>query len=151
MRGFVMDGEYDETGEETLKSTIRREMVSKLASEWNEYHQKIEQKSWVSDDERHDEADYLAEQAQDLAYDAECEAEEKNPNITKEELSAIRQKAIDDFYEEVNKKARIDHDRIEVIEELLSDLGTRMMRPYEHWNEDERYMEYMETRYDNEY
>lgn len=37
----------------------------------------------------------------------------------------------------------------EVVEELLSELGARMARPYEHWNEDERYMEYMESRYDN--
>jgi hypothetical protein len=30
------------------------------------------------------------------------------------------------------------------IETLLAHYGVRMMRPYEHWNEDERYMEYME-------
>ena len=33
---------------------------------------------------------------------------------------------------------------IELIEDKLAALGARMMRPYEHWNEDERYMEYME-------
>lgn len=26
----------------------------------------------------------------------------------------------------------------------MQKLGARLMRPYEHWNEDERYMEYME-------
>jgi hypothetical protein len=31
-----------------------------------------------------------------------------------------------------------------VIERHLHELGARMMRPYEHWNEDERYMQYME-------
>lgn len=36
---------------------------------------------------------------------------------------------------------------IELIEDKLERLGARMMRPYEHWNEDERYMEYMENRY----
>lgn len=34
--------------------------------------------------------------------------------------------------------------RIRVIENMLTEYGARMMRPYEHWNEDERYMEYME-------
>lgn len=29
-------------------------------------------------------------------------------------------------------------------EEGLAELGARMMRPYEHWNEDEAYMRYME-------
>lgn len=33
---------------------------------------------------------------------------------------------------------------VELVEEKLAALGARMMRPYEHWNEDERYMEYME-------
>lgn len=32
----------------------------------------------------------------------------------------------------------------ESVEEELAKLGARMMRPYEHWNEDEAYMEYME-------
>ena len=33
---------------------------------------------------------------------------------------------------------------IELIEDKLGKIGARMMRPYEHWNEDERYMEYSE-------
>ena len=33
---------------------------------------------------------------------------------------------------------------IELVEDKLEKLGARMMRPYEHWNEDERYMEYMD-------
>jgi len=40
---------------------------------------------------------------------------------------------------------------IELCEEKLARIGARMMRPYEHWNEDERLMEYMETRYDHSY
>lgn len=37
--------------------------------------------------------------------------------------------------------------KLQVIEETLESLGARLMRPYEHHNEDERYMEYMENRY----
>jgi hypothetical protein len=33
---------------------------------------------------------------------------------------------------------------LESIEEMLSDRGARMARPYEHWNEEERFMEYSE-------
>jgi hypothetical protein len=36
---------------------------------------------------------------------------------------------------------------IELCEDKLESVGARMMRPYEHWNEDERYMEYQENRY----
>ena len=35
------------------------------------------------------------------------------------------------------------------IEATMLELGARMMRPYEHWNEDERYMEWAENRYDD--
>ena len=47
--------------------------------------------------------------------------------------------------EDPNEK---DCAKLEVIEETLAALGARMMRPYEHHNENERYMEYMENRYD---
>lgn len=44
---------------------------------------------------------------------------------------------------------RAEHDlEIELIEDKLQAIGARMMRPYEHWNEDEQYMQYMENRYD---
>jgi hypothetical protein len=33
---------------------------------------------------------------------------------------------------------------LELIEDKLAALGARMMRPYEHWNEDERLVEYLE-------
>lgn len=35
---------------------------------------------------------------------------------------------------------------IELVEDKLAAIGARMQRPYEHWNEDERYMEYMENK-----
>ena len=38
--------------------------------------------------------------------------------------------------------------KLDIIESLLASHGARVMRPYEHWNEEERYMEYMENRYD---
>lgn len=44
-------------------------------------------------------------------------------------------------------RAQRDADRnleIELIEDKLAAIGARMMRPYEHWNEDERLMEYLE-------
>lgn len=51
---------------------------------------------------------------------------------------------------EMNKRqAALQAEReleIELIEDKLSAIGARMMRPYEHWNEDERYVEYMENR-----
>ena len=114
MREFVIENEdEDDNGELTLKAEMRREMIGKLAQEWNKYNTLIERMRWI-DEDREDED------------------------------------SKDEYYVEVNKRACLNHERMVVIEELLSELGARMMRPYEHWNEDERYMEYMETRYDND-
>jgi hypothetical protein len=58
-----------------------------------------------------------------------------------------------DGYDKSGERARDarDADRaleieleMELIENKLHAMGARMMRPYEHWNEDERLMEYLE-------
>lgn len=153
MRGFVFEDdvqEYDENDELNLKSQIRQEMVQKLAAEWNDLNRKIEERSWRSRDDRCEEDDYHSEMADENAYMALSEAEESNPNLTPEEKEKIKQQATDAYYAEVKKKENEICLRRDVVEELLRDLGARMMRPYEHWNEDEKYMEYMENRYSDE-
>lgn len=51
-------------------------------------------------------------------------------------------------YEYWQEQKRIENAGVvacmEYIENRLKELGARMMRPYEHWNEDEAYMAYME-------
>ena len=49
------------------------------------------------------------------------------------------------------EKLKVESERrleVEIVEEKLARLGARMARPYEHWNEDERLMEYMERERD---
>ena len=153
MRAYVIenDSHYDDLNSDdavvALKAKIREEMISKLAEEWNQINRRLEQDSWCS----HEEQDYLAEMCQESVYEAVEEAKDKNPGITKDELREVRQNAEDKFYEEIHKKDQEIYTRKQVIEDLLSELGARMARPYEHWNEMESYMEYEESRYDNEY
>lgn len=45
-------------------------------------------------------------------------------------------------------QAEMDQAQLDAIASKLYELGARMMRPYEHWNEDERMIEYMENRGD---
>jgi hypothetical protein len=60
----------------------------------------------------------------------------------------------DDEEEEQEAMVRASHVamnqklEIEIVERMLAEIGARMMRPYEHWNEDERLMEYMERERD---
>jgi hypothetical protein len=155
MRAYVIenDSHYDQLNSDdgmvALKAKIREEMIGKLAAEWNTINRRIED-SWRSQEELCADQYYLAEMCQEQMYEAVEEAKEANPNITKEELRDIRQAAEDSFYEEISRKDQEIYTRKQVIEELLSELGARMARPYEHWNEMESYMEYEENRYDNQ-
>jgi len=157
MRAHVIenDSHYDELNSDdpilAMKAKIREEMIGKLATEWNTINRRIEESSWRSHEDRYEEQDYLAEMCQEQVYEAVEEAKDKNPGITKDELRDIRQAAEDKFYEEIQKKDQEIYLRRDVIEELLAELGARMARPYEHWNEMESYMEYQESKYDNEY
>jgi hypothetical protein len=157
MRSYVIenDSHYSDLhGDDpilAMKAKIREEMIGKLCAEWNTINRRIEESSWRSRGDMYEEQDYLAEMCQEQVYEAVEEAKDKNPGITKEELQDIRQAAEDKFYEEIQKKDQEIYLRRDVIEELLAELGARMARPYEHWNEMESYMEYQESKYDNEY
>jgi len=146
MRGWTLYREFD--NEPDLKKKIREEMINKLASEWNDTNRKMEARQFRSQEDLDEEQVYIHEQLMDRAYDAESAALEKG--ATEEEAKKIREDAYQAAEKELADKDSEDSARMNVIEELLHDLGARMMRPYEHWNEDERYMEYMETRYDND-
>lgn len=82
-----------------------------------------------------------------------------NLHDTEERQRFARQADIEDGYDdhefedEAQEKAHSalqrlraeQHDaQLAFIGEQMHALGARMMRPYEHWNEDERYMQYME-------
>ncbi|NBR24559.1 MAG: hypothetical protein EBU08_12470 [Micrococcales bacterium] len=155
MRAYVIenDSHYDQLNSDdgmvALKAKIREEMIGKLAAEWNTINRRIED-SWRSQEELCADQYYLAEMCQEQVYEAVEEAKDKNPGITKDELREVRQAAEDKFYEEIHKKDQEIYTRKQVIEDLLSELGARMARPYEHWNEMESYMEYQENRYDNQ-
>ena len=148
MRGFVIENEIEESD---LKSKIRQEMIEKLAAEWNAENRKAEKYQFRCDEEIDEEADYLACMAENVIDSAVGKALHENPNLSKEEIQAISDKAVEDYNREYYEKANEALTRMDVIEELLGELGARMMRPYEHWNEDERYMEYMENRYSDDY
>jgi hypothetical protein len=170
MRDFVIeddnlltdDDSYDESDdndadnksakseEEQAVNEVKLGMIKKLSIEWNELHTLIEQRSFRSRDDRGDEADYHGEMADDHAYDKISQLEEKNKKeFTDSEKKELMYKFREEYFAVQAKVDREPYVKLEVIEGLLSSLGARMARPYEHWNEDEKYMEYMETRYDS--
>ena len=156
MRSFVLeddscfdeDGENEESEINQMKAKIRLEMIEKLAREWNEAHTRMEQRSFRCREDRDEEADYHADQAADRADAAFCEAEAKG--LSEYDCKLAAETAMNAYYDEVKRKESELSLRLTVIEEMLGELGARMARPYEHWNEDEKYMEYMENRYEED-
>lgn len=175
-RDFVVENEEESDNEdsenprEAMRAKIKREMIEKLACEWNILHNRMEQKSFDSE-AREAEDEYLGDCCDNYAHDKIAELLEKGEagfsveqngdfftnarrhEVPEEIRTAIRllySKFEEEFW--ANHKQKIDEDamRLSVVEELLGQFGARMKRPYEHWNEEEKYMEYMETRYDND-
>lgn len=157
-RGYVFMDEDECQSEDSLdahaqmRKQIRNEMIAKLAAEWNVIHNKIERQSYLFEehsDYTREYEDYHAEQVEETGEESYSEV--INNGGTEEEAKEARTKAKEDYWDQVRAKENEDYLRLQVIEEMLSELGVRMMRPYEHWNEEEAYMEYMENRYSYDY
>jgi len=149
MRGvFISSIERDENGDLSLKGKIREEMINKLAEEWNTLNAKLERESFRSQEDLDAEADYFAEMAEDFADTEIDKAIKVYPNLTKSEINDFRNQLIKSYMNKMGDRINEMALRMEVIEQLLSELGARMLRPYEHWNEEEKNIEYLESRYD---
>jgi len=143
-RGFEVE---PREGEDPRKQQIREEMIRKLAGEWNQVEEEREQRSFRSREDREADMEMLWERLED-------EAREQVDAMSPEQIEALggERQAVLKIQQDLGKKhqgelrERDEELRLrrEVIEELLHDLGGRMMRPYEHWNEEEAYREYAE-------
>lgn len=154
MRSFIIEDECDVDSNDEIgkmKLEIKKEMINKLASEWNSLNAQIERNQYrnMNDDYADAFTDAYEDQVEDEAHAVyeKARAEGKSKAEARQLKDEARERIWEELEEEQVKVDRKPYMRMEVIEELLARLGARMMRPYEHWNEDERYMEYMENRY----
>lgn len=144
MRSWTM---IDESAEVEF-SSVKQGVIDSLVAKWNELDRKIEERSWADEDRMSDFADYQGDRAVEEREQAIYDALEQCVIWSQEHLNQIGQKAEDAFWAEERERLNAPHREKEEIEAMLSEFGVRMMRPYEHWNEDEQYMQYMENRYD---
>jgi hypothetical protein len=130
-RSWTWIEEDNERPEEEIDRLTPR--LNALAEEWSAITQEIENESFRRQADLEDGYD----------YEPDCDSEDctrRHPCAEcREVLQAVQQ----------GREAK--EVKLEIIEEMLARLGARMMRPYEHWNEEERYMEYQESRYDYAY
>jgi hypothetical protein len=128
--------------DETVEHSGRDEAMAKaLATRWSQLHNEAEQRSFLRT------ADYKEGRYDYDPYE-DCECEVCLVNVERDGNGAeiggpdcLARKAD----EQAKLDAQAERDlEVEIVEEKLAPLGARMMRPYEHWNEDEHYMEYAE-------
>lgn len=110
-----------------------------LAEWWSTLHHEAEQDVWsrqrAYEDGGYDGPEYP--RRRDFPSGPEGDAEYQT-----EEAQVDSEIAFFDNRRKV--KDELQRAQMEFCEQQLYELGARMMRAYEHWNEDEKYMEYME-------
>jgi|ERR1700741_585030 len=141
----------DETIEHSEEDRIR---AVTLAKKWSELKSLEEERYFNRQSDMENGYDY------DRYEDCECEFCLKNNHVCNKDDSnglcalCASTTELTECESERKDRERRDEKRveqeleIELIEDKLERIGARMMRPYEHWNEDERYVEYMENRSD---
>lgn len=91
-------------------------LCDELARQLTNIRDNAERRQWARQSDAEDGRDY------------ECDDETTMSVVTaRKRVQAMREQAEED-----------------AIEAKLAELGARIMRPYEHWNEDEAYMQYSE-------
>jgi len=117
-RGWTFIDENRRVSDEDFKQIKPR--ADALSRRWSELHHQEEQLEF----ERH----WRAEEQRDYDFEDDEEwLQWHNQHILDRELHRA---SVEAQYQYINEE--------------LEKLGCRMMRPYEHWNEDEAYMEYAE-------
>lgn len=127
---WEQDGYYD---------TVRARCDG-LALWWSQLHDAGEQRMWrrerdLEDGYRYDGDDAPMRRDYDRSMDGDAEFEKD---------LAQWQADFADFNAKRHAVDEMERAQIEFIEQQLTEAGARMMRPHEHWNEDEAYMAWAE-------
>jgi hypothetical protein len=109
--------------------------------------------TWLNEDAEHDEdsvaeIEELVNRWNALATELENERFMRQSQI--EEIGYVEGEEDDDEDSTRRRTARrigreLKDAELHKLEEMLHERGARLMRPYEHWNEEEAYMQYMES------
>lgn len=116
-RGWVLMDETQEISEEDYNVLCVKADI--LAEEWSRLHDEDEQESFLL--RADDDGGWI------------------NPDYDQDDMLVM---IADEQRRRMASEAR--RAQAQAIDRQLAELGVRMMRPYEHWNEDEALMEYLE-------
>ena len=161
MRGYVIEREFcsecdEDNGKKCIRCEVLERMVRELAAKWNSANSREEQRRWSMSREQREEAheilcedfsekaDFAVEK--DIGQDAAFALYKSN----RQEYDKLHLVHYNRLWAEQREKENAHVREMEAAEELLGRLGARMMRPYEHWNEEESRIQWLETRHEND-
>lgn len=130
--------------------------IEAIMSAWNDQNSKVDRQYRRRNDDYTNEGyyDWLCEKAGDIVYNILREQHGENTIEWMDSHKSEVQRMECEQYNILASKDKEDSSnelkKLDALEQGMRALGARLMRPYEHWNEEERYMEYMETRHDND-
>ena len=126
--------------ESQMESASNKAAIERLANEAKFLYDSIPEVRVRGYD---NEDSYSAEEAraENVAEDIESEFE---GTLTGEQMEQVFQMAFSDLKLQDSEKKQAQFGQLDAIEQLMASRGARFQRPYEQWNEDEKYMEYME-------
>lgn len=133
-------------GDERIDAEMERRTpaIEALVARWNEIAIGREEKSFRRMSEDDDPGYDPGPSAYELAYE-EYDGQEELDSPEWRKAAHVHARAVAQAAELKEQTMReLEQEEVAAIESKLADLGVRIMRPYEHWNEDERYVEYME-------
>lgn len=148
MRTWTWISEDGPSEESELKLEVLAEQINKLTDRWNNLEEQYaarrhgEYASGESFECSGAEYEMLEEQANDEASERGLDGRDAREYVERrvEELLNECERERERYFEKLVAEQQ-------VIEEMINGLGARFKRPYEHWNEEEKYMEFMENRY----
>jgi len=126
---------FEHPADDELQQSAAESLAQRLTDRWNQIDEELEHKAWQAQDE------YYVEREADFLESILSDADDDEAG----------QAAVDAYLASKTERElslRLEQDTIEA---QLAHIGARLMRPYEHWNEDEAYMEYNENRYSERY
>jgi hypothetical protein len=133
-----------ETETDDLLARANKEIIEGLVAQWNQINQQIDRYGW-DEDSRALEHDFYADQFQESLFEEIDLLEQRlGRKLTSEEKGDLRERVRAQVEDRQDAHILALHAKRDALEQVLATLGARMMRPYEHWNEEESFMQWSE-------
>lgn len=141
-RGFAW---LDESVEHTDRDCARAQA---LADKWSELHNAEEnrlfQLQFMEEGGRSYDPSEDCECEYCIKANHDCDGEGDDCTICSMKIELTECESVKSFNEDREARRAERELEVELVEDKLQRIGARIMRPYEHWNEEERLIEYAE-------